>query len=140
MGRYLGTSLLRAFQKLRPIPQIPGVPIDKSQILRLGSLENRQPTPPLLLLAMRGPSPPLILRRARARSSLRLALRPNISAKTNSSPCTTGPNYVCRQCRSIQISQSPTTETPGFGGGIGDAFGTPADATRDVAGMSLSSW
>lgn len=33
--------------------------------------------------------------------------------------------YICQQCRSIQISSSPTTESPDF---RGDVFGTPRDA------------
>ncbi|KAI0595962.1 mitochondrial biogenesis AIM24-domain-containing protein [Biscogniauxia sp. FL1348] len=38
--------------------------------------------------------------------------------------------YICRQCRTIQISSSPTTESPRLGG---DPFGTPIDTSRDVA-------
>lgn len=40
------------------------------------------------------------------------------------------PAYVCVQCRAIQISAAPTTESPRSGN---DAFGT----TRDTAGMQL---
>ncbi|KAI0475570.1 mitochondrial biogenesis AIM24-domain-containing protein [Xylariaceae sp. FL0804] len=40
-------------------------------------------------------------------------------------------SYVCRQCRAIQISSSPTTESPAPRLG-GDPFGTLTDA-RDVA-------
>ncbi|KAI1339842.1 mitochondrial biogenesis AIM24-domain-containing protein [Xylariaceae sp. FL0016] len=39
-------------------------------------------------------------------------------------------HYICRQCRAIQISASPTTESPKLGG---DPFGTSLDASRDVA-------
>ncbi|KAH9905704.1 mitochondrial biogenesis AIM24-domain-containing protein [Xylariomycetidae sp. FL2044] len=39
-------------------------------------------------------------------------------------------SYICRQCRAIQISSSPTTESPRLGG---DAFGTPIDTSKDVA-------
>ncbi|OTB00351.1 hypothetical protein M426DRAFT_324393 [Hypoxylon sp. CI-4A] len=39
-------------------------------------------------------------------------------------------NYICRQCRAIQISSSPTTESPRLGG---DAFGTSIDSYKDVA-------
>ncbi|KPM40913.1 Altered inheritance of mitochondria protein 24, mitochondrial [Neonectria ditissima] len=39
------------------------------------------------------------------------------------------PSFVCRQCRAIQISAAPTTDSPKPGG---DAFGAPADA-RDSA-------
>lgn len=40
------------------------------------------------------------------------------------------PAYVCLQCRAIQISAAPTTESPRTGN---DAFGV----TRDAAGMLL---
>lgn len=44
----------------------------------------------------------------------------------------TGPSsYICRQCRTIQISSSPTTESPRLGG---DAFGAPLDTSKNVAG------
>ncbi|KAI1634263.1 mitochondrial biogenesis AIM24-domain-containing protein [Biscogniauxia mediterranea] len=39
-------------------------------------------------------------------------------------------SYICRQCRAIQISSSPTTESPRLGR---DPFGTPIDTSRDVA-------
>ncbi|CAJ2509504.1 Uu.00g145300.m01.CDS01 [Anthostomella pinea] len=39
-------------------------------------------------------------------------------------------SYVCRQCRAIQISSSPTSESPRLGG---DPFGVPIDASKDVA-------
>ncbi|KAI1880121.1 hypothetical protein JX265_001742 [Neoarthrinium moseri] len=39
-------------------------------------------------------------------------------------------SYICRQCRAIQISSLPSTESPRFGG---DAFGAPLDASKDVA-------
>lgn len=39
--------------------------------------------------------------------------------------------YVCRQCRGIQISSTPSTETPRVGG---DAFGASIETSRDVAG------
>ncbi|KAI1378055.1 mitochondrial biogenesis AIM24-domain-containing protein [Hypoxylon crocopeplum] len=39
-------------------------------------------------------------------------------------------SYICRQCRAIQISSPPTTESPRLGG---DAFGTSIDASKDVA-------
>ncbi|KAI1080358.1 mitochondrial biogenesis AIM24-domain-containing protein [Whalleya microplaca] len=39
-------------------------------------------------------------------------------------------NYVCRQCRAIQISSTPTTESPRLGG---DAFGVSIDTSKDVA-------
>lgn len=42
----------------------------------------------------------------------------------------TPPSYVCTQCRAIQISAAPSTETPKAGA---DAFG--ALETRDPAGM-----
>lgn len=64
---------------------------------------------------MRGQLP--LLRTARG---LRLLLRP-----------TPPPSYVCTQCRAIQISAAPSTETPKAGGA--DAFG--ALETRDPAGM-----
>ncbi|KAI2606753.1 mitochondrial biogenesis AIM24-domain-containing protein [Hypoxylon sp. NC1633] len=38
--------------------------------------------------------------------------------------------YICRQCRTIQISSSPTTEPPRLGR---DAFGISIDASKDVA-------
>ncbi|KAJ9133407.1 hypothetical protein NKR23_g10792 [Pleurostoma richardsiae] len=40
------------------------------------------------------------------------------------------PQYVCLQCRAIQISATPTTESPKTGG---DAFGAPGDGLRDTA-------
>ncbi|KAL1835064.1 hypothetical protein VTK73DRAFT_6339 [Phialemonium thermophilum] len=40
------------------------------------------------------------------------------------------PPYVCRQCRSIQISPSPTTDSSRV---PSDAFGPPAEASRDPA-------
>ena len=40
-------------------------------------------------------------------------------------------SYVCRQCRSIQISATPSTETPKVGG---DAFGASIEPSRHVAG------
>ncbi|EQB56971.1 hypothetical protein CGLO_02962 [Colletotrichum gloeosporioides Cg-14] len=40
------------------------------------------------------------------------------------------PSYVCRQCRSIQISAAPTTEAPKVGG---DVFGARGTALRDSA-------
>lgn len=49
-------------------------------------------------------------------------------------------SYICRQCRAIQISAAPSTETPRVGG---DAFGALAETTRDPAGMyyrQLESW
>lgn len=67
---------------------------------------------------MRGQSP--LLKTARG---LRLRLRP-----------LPPPAFVCRQCRAIQISAAPTTDTPKAGG---DAFGAPA-GSRDSAGMSAS--
>ncbi|KAI4861670.1 mitochondrial biogenesis AIM24-domain-containing protein [Hypoxylon rubiginosum] len=39
-------------------------------------------------------------------------------------------SYICRQCRAIQISSPPTTESPRLGG---DAFGTPLDTSKNVA-------
>lgn len=42
------------------------------------------------------------------------------------------PSHVCSQCRAIQISAAPTTESPRTGG---DAFGAPAQGFRDTAGM-----
>ncbi|KAI8961463.1 mitochondrial biogenesis AIM24-domain-containing protein [Daldinia sp. FL1419] len=39
-------------------------------------------------------------------------------------------SYICRQCRAIQLSASPTTGSPRLGG---DAFGTSIDASKDVA-------
>ncbi|KAI0838430.1 mitochondrial biogenesis AIM24-domain-containing protein [Hypoxylon sp. FL0890] len=39
-------------------------------------------------------------------------------------------SYVCRQCRAIQISSAPATETPRL---AGDAFGTSIAVSRDVA-------
>ncbi|KAK8113784.1 Altered inheritance 24 [Apiospora kogelbergensis] len=39
-------------------------------------------------------------------------------------------SHICRQCRAIQISSSPTTDSPRLGG---DAFGTSLDTSRDVA-------
>ncbi|KAI3325641.1 mitochondrial biogenesis AIM24-domain-containing protein [Xylariaceae sp. AK1471] len=38
-------------------------------------------------------------------------------------------SYVCRQCRAIQISAAPTTDSPSSR----DPFGSPIDASRDVA-------
>ncbi|KAH7325046.1 mitochondrial biogenesis AIM24-domain-containing protein [Stachybotrys elegans] len=38
--------------------------------------------------------------------------------------------YVCRQCRSIQISAAPSTQAPRLGA---DAFGAPAGGSRDMA-------
>ncbi|KFA66896.1 hypothetical protein S40285_02320 [Stachybotrys chlorohalonatus IBT 40285] len=38
--------------------------------------------------------------------------------------------YVCRQCRTIQISAAPSTETPRVGA---DAFGSPVGNTRALA-------
>ncbi|KAF3763284.1 hypothetical protein M406DRAFT_279342 [Cryphonectria parasitica EP155] len=40
------------------------------------------------------------------------------------------PSYVCLQCRAIQISAAPTTESPKVGG---DAFGAPSQGFRDTA-------
>ncbi|KAJ4420884.1 Altered inheritance of mitochondria protein 24, mitochondrial [Gnomoniopsis sp. IMI 355080] len=40
------------------------------------------------------------------------------------------PAFVCFQCRAIQISAAPTTESPRTGG---DAFGAPAQGFRDSA-------
>lgn len=62
---------------------------------------------------MRGQSP--LLKTARG---LRLRVRP-----------LPAPAFVCRQCRAIQISAAPTTDTPKAGG---DAFGAPA-GSRDSA-------
>lgn len=42
-------------------------------------------------------------------------------------------SYVCRQCRAIQISAAPSTETPRVSG---DAFGASIEASRDVAGRN----
>ncbi|OTB10909.1 hypothetical protein K445DRAFT_322551 [Daldinia sp. EC12] len=39
-------------------------------------------------------------------------------------------SYICRQCRAIQLSSSPTTGSPRLGG---DAFGTSIDVSKDVA-------
>ncbi|KAI0377157.1 mitochondrial biogenesis AIM24-domain-containing protein [Hypomontagnella monticulosa] len=39
-------------------------------------------------------------------------------------------SYICGQCRAIQISSAPSTESPRLGG---DAFGTSIDASKDVA-------
>ncbi|KAL7619470.1 Altered inheritance of mitochondria protein 24, mitochondrial [Parahypoxylon ruwenzoriense] len=39
-------------------------------------------------------------------------------------------SYICRQCRAIQISSSPATESPRLGG---DAFGVSLDTSKDVA-------
>ncbi|KAI1770114.1 mitochondrial biogenesis AIM24-domain-containing protein [Hypoxylon cercidicola] len=39
-------------------------------------------------------------------------------------------SYICRQCRAIQITSSPTTESPRLGG---DAFGTSLDTSKNVA-------
>ncbi|KAI0165374.1 mitochondrial biogenesis AIM24-domain-containing protein [Hypoxylon sp. FL1284] len=39
-------------------------------------------------------------------------------------------SYICRQCRAVQISSSPSTESPRLGG---DAFGTSIDTFKDVA-------
>ncbi|KAI0018202.1 mitochondrial biogenesis AIM24-domain-containing protein [Xylariomycetidae sp. FL0641] len=39
-------------------------------------------------------------------------------------------NYICRQCRAIQISATPTTESPRL---AADPFGTPFDASTNVA-------
>ncbi|KND92956.1 Altered inheritance of mitochondria protein 24, mitochondrial, partial [Tolypocladium ophioglossoides CBS 100239] len=39
-------------------------------------------------------------------------------------------SYVCRQCRAIQISPAPSTDTSRVGG---DAFGAPTETTRDMA-------
>ncbi|KAK7755439.1 Altered inheritance of mitochondria protein 24, mitochondrial [Diatrype stigma] len=64
---------------------------------------------------MRGAAP--LVRRVRPRQ---LAHRPDTS-------------YICRQCRSIQISPSPATDSsPGRIGG-GDVFGAPVDPVGDVA-------
>ncbi|KAI1653477.1 mitochondrial biogenesis AIM24-domain-containing protein [Daldinia decipiens] len=38
--------------------------------------------------------------------------------------------YICRQCRAIQLSSSPTTGSPRLGG---DVFGTSIDVSKDVA-------
>ncbi|KAK8088514.1 altered inheritance 24 [Apiospora hydei] len=38
-------------------------------------------------------------------------------------------SHICRQCRAIQISSSPTTDSPRLGG---DAFGASLDTSRDV--------
>lgn len=45
------------------------------------------------------------------------------------------PAHVCFQCRAIQISAAPTTESPQTGG---DAFGAPAQGFRDTAGMVVT--
>lgn len=47
------------------------------------------------------------------------------------------PSYVCRQCRSIQISASPATDSGQVGG---DAFGAPTGGARDSAGMRIHQW
>ncbi|KAI1413308.1 mitochondrial biogenesis AIM24-domain-containing protein [Hypoxylon sp. FL1857] len=39
-------------------------------------------------------------------------------------------SYICRQCRAIQISSAPATESPRLGG---DAFGTSIAVSKDVA-------
>lgn len=44
------------------------------------------------------------------------------------------PSRVCLQCRAIQISAAPTTESPRTGG---DAFGAPAQGFRDTAGTFM---
>ena len=38
--------------------------------------------------------------------------------------------FVCRQCRTIQISAAPSTDSPR----AGDAFGAPIENARDMAG------
>ncbi|TPX14713.1 uncharacterized protein E0L32_005108 [Thyridium curvatum] len=60
---------------------------------------------------MRGPSPLV--------GALRTARRPQLA-----------PLSVCWQCRAIQISASPATESPKAGG---DAFGAPINGARDSA-------
>ncbi|KAM3431525.1 hypothetical protein NHJ13734_007268 [Beauveria thailandica] len=46
----------------------------------------------------------------------------------------TQPSYICRQCRAIQISATPSTEAPrGSVGAGGDVFGAPIDPSRDMA-------
>jgi hypothetical protein len=57
-------------------------------------------------------------------------------ARLSSSPSpssTSFPSYICRQCRAIQISSSPTTETRP----TGDAFGAGPEQSRDPAGAYL---
>ncbi|KAI1097253.1 mitochondrial biogenesis AIM24-domain-containing protein [Jackrogersella minutella] len=39
-------------------------------------------------------------------------------------------SYICRQCRAIQISSAPSTESPRLSG---DAFGTSIDSFKDVS-------
>ncbi len=43
------------------------------------------------------------------------------------------PGYICRQCRFIQISALPASESPKLGA---DAFGAPIDGARDSAGKA----
>lgn len=45
------------------------------------------------------------------------------------------PAHICFQCRAIQISAAPTTESPRTGG---DAFGAPAQGFRDTAGTTMT--
>ncbi|KAB5536290.1 mitochondrial biogenesis AIM24-domain-containing protein [Coniochaeta sp. 2T2.1] len=62
---------------------------------------------------MRGQSP--LIRSARRAAASRAPVRPA---------------YVCWQCRTIQISASPTTESPKVGS---DVFGAPSQTARDSA-------
>ncbi|KAH7029282.1 mitochondrial biogenesis AIM24-domain-containing protein [Microdochium trichocladiopsis] len=41
-----------------------------------------------------------------------------------------GSSFVCRQCRAIQITSTPTSDTPRLGQ---DVFGTPGDSQKNVA-------
>ncbi|KAH8668400.1 mitochondrial biogenesis AIM24-domain-containing protein [Xylariales sp. PMI_506] len=38
-------------------------------------------------------------------------------------------SYICRQCRTIQISSSPTSDSPR----LGDVFGSPLDTSKELA-------
>lgn len=43
--------------------------------------------------------------------------------------------FVCQQCRAVQISASPTTETPSMA--PRDAFGEPTSSSTDLAGKHV---
>lgn len=81
-----------------------------------------------LLLAdgmMHHPSATALVRAAAGRTGL-----------TATSSASRRSNFVCRQCRAIQISSSPTSDTPRAGQ---DPFGASIDVKKDVAGKTCPS-
>ncbi|KAI1139105.1 mitochondrial biogenesis AIM24-domain-containing protein [Hypoxylon sp. FL0543] len=55
---------------------------------------------------------------------------PRLARRSCADQLTRRTSYICRQCRAIQISSAPATESPRLGG---DAFGTSIAVSRDVA-------